>query len=133
MHLQFSTTQSTISSAAFELLCSKRDRYLGLLRRLVGSFDRLENDITTLATQALDSRSTRRRAAGPLPEVFHVPADEIDVLEDAPVPPPSDKFLGVYNELCSCCCLVGCHPSLFFFARLCPSVSILLRTLYRSS
>lgn len=60
---------------------------MGLLRSLVGQIDRLASDLTTLVTQARDSRSSLHRNAGPLFEVFCTLVDENDIPKDASLPP----------------------------------------------
>lgn len=91
--LKLASARSSVSSAASELLCSECDQYSDLLRSLVSQFDRINNDFTTLATQAQDSRSTLRLGVGSLDEEISVPADGNDVLEYAFIPPPTDLFL----------------------------------------
>lgn len=87
---------------------------MSLLSFLVGQFYCMNNDVASLITQARVSRSTVWREVGPLHEKFRVLVDEDDVLEDAPVPRSTDRFLVYYGKLCSCCIFVKFHPSLFF-------------------
>lgn len=96
--LQLAAAQSFISSAASESPGSKVDQCLGLLYFLVGQFDRLDYDLTNLLANAQNSRSTFRAGVGLFRDDFRAPADEGDILEDAPALSSTDRFLVVFNK-----------------------------------
>lgn len=133
MRLQPATAQFSISPAALESLRSEHDRYLGLLCSSVGQFDRLRNDFTNLLAIARDSRWTRCRSFGLVLDELRTLLDNDDVFEDFLVPPLNELLPIVFDKLCFCCHFVGYRPSMLFFARFCPSISISQPTSYRAS
>lgn len=84
MRLWLATAQFPIPPAALESHCGVQNQYLGPQRFLVGRFDCLNNDSTTILASAQDSRSTLRRVLGLLLEAFRASPNNYDTCDDVP-------------------------------------------------